>query len=160
MEIADIGIDDTQHKQTMRFRKATKTFLEALLKHHALPSEPEPPPISPKVITAVMEIAFPKLPFGRIEAIQRATAAEFAPVTVFDIRSPRRNAKMVLARQVAMFIAKQVTSRSLPELGRRFGGRDHTTVLHAVRKIEHRVSVDPVLAARIERIKTALEATQ
>ncbi|WP_283807438.1 helix-turn-helix domain-containing protein, partial [Bradyrhizobium jicamae] len=57
------------------------------------------------------------------------------------------------ARQIAMYLAKKITSRSLPDIGRRFGGRDHATVLHAVRKIEAKAEKDPVLSAEIERIK-------
>ena len=53
-----------------------------------------------------------------------------------DLLSSRRTANVVRPRQVAMYLAKTLTLRSLPEIGRRFGGRDHTTVLHAVRKIE------------------------
>jgi chromosomal replication initiator protein len=63
----------------------------------------------------------------------------------------------VLPRQVAMYLAKTLTLRSLPEIGRRFGGRDHTTVLHAVRKIESLVGNDNVLAEEIELLKRLLQ---
>ena len=56
-----------------------------------------------------------------------------------------------------MYLAKKLTSRSLPEIGRRFGGRDHTTVLHAVRKIEHLVGNDTSLADEIESLKRQLQ---
>ena len=55
-----------------------------------------------------------------------------------------------------MYLAKQLTTRSLPDIGRRFGGRDHTTVLHAVRRIEELRTVDPVLAGDIETIARKL----
>jgi chromosomal replication initiator protein len=71
--------------------------------------------------------------------------------------SSRRTANVVRPRQVAMYLAKTLTLRSLPEIGRRFGGRDHTTVLHAVRKIENLVSNDTSLAEEIELLKRQLQ---
>jgi len=61
-------------------------------------------------------------------------------------------------RQVAMFLAKMLTSKSLPEIGRRFGGRDHTTVIHAVRKIEELKSVDHQISEDVELLRRMLEA--
>ena len=55
-----------------------------------------------------------------------------------------------------MYLAKTLTLRSLPEIGRRFGGRDHTTVLHAVRKIEHLIGNDTALADEVETLKRLL----
>ena len=74
-----------------------------------------------------------------------------------DLLSSRRTANVVRPRQVAMYLAKTLTLRSLPEIGRRFGGRDHTTVLHAVRKIENLVSNDVSLAEEIEQLKRQLQ---
>ena len=74
-----------------------------------------------------------------------------------DLLSSRRTANVVRPRQVAMYLAKTLTLRSLPEIGRRFGGRDHTTVLHAVRKIENLVSTDTALAEEIELLKRQLQ---
>ena len=59
-----------------------------------------------------------------------------------DLLSPRRARTVVVPRQVGMYLAKKMTARSLPEIGRRFGGRDHSTVLHAVRKIEEQIKTD------------------
>jgi chromosomal replication initiator protein len=70
--------------------------------------------------------------------------------------SSRRTANVVRPRQIAMYLAKTLTLRSLPEIGRRFGGRDHTTVLHAVRKIEHLADTDKVLADEIDILKRML----
>ena len=64
---------------------------------------------------------------------------------------------MVRPRQVAMYLAKTLTLRSLPEIGRRFGGRDHTTVLHAVRKIEGLVARDTALSEEVESLKRQLQ---
>ena len=74
-----------------------------------------------------------------------------------DLLSSRRTANVVRPRQVAMYLAKTLTLRSLPEIGRRFGGRDHSTVLHAVRKIENLVSNDVALAEEIELLKRQLQ---
>src|SRR5690606_39681627 len=71
----------------------------------------------------------------RIEDIQRIVARHYN-VSKVELLSNRRTRTIVKPRQVAMYLAKVMTPRSLPEIGRRLGGRDHTTVLHAVRKIE------------------------
>lgn len=66
-----------------------------------------------------------------------------------DLLSPRRARIVVVPRQIGMYLAKKMTSRSLPEIGRRFGGRDHSTVLHAVRKIEELIKTDDKLAREV-----------
>ena len=75
-----------------------------------------------------------------------------------DILSPRRARTVARPRQVAMFLAKTLTSKSLPEIGRRFGGRDHTTVIHAVKKIEELKSIDNQIAEDVELLRRMLEA--
>lgn len=90
-----------------------------------------------------------------VSEIQRATARHYG-IDLNDMLSRRKTADVVLPRQVAMYIAKSITRRSLPEIGRRFDGRDHTTVLHAVNKIERLMCSDPELVAAIESIKVSL----
>ncbi len=92
----------------------------------------------------------------KIEDIQRVVARQYN-VSRSDLLSSRRTANVVRPRQVAMYLAKTLTLRSLPEIGRRFGGRDHTTVLHAVRKIEALVSKDNTLADEVELLKRQLQ---
>ena len=92
----------------------------------------------------------------KIEDIQRVVARQYN-VSRSDLLSSRRTANVVRPRQVAMYLAKTLTLRSLPEIGRRFGGRDHTTVLHAVRKIEGLVGNDMTLAEEIEILKRQLQ---
>ncbi len=92
----------------------------------------------------------------KIEEIQRVVARQYN-VSRADLLSSRRTANVVRPRQVAMYLAKTLTLRSLPEIGRRFGGRDHTTVLHAVRKIENLVDNDNSLAEEIEILKRQLQ---
>lgn len=91
----------------------------------------------------------------KIEDIQRTVARHFN-VSRSDMLSSRRTANVVRPRQIAMYLAKTLTLRSLPEIGRRFGGRDHTTVLHAVRKIEALADRDRTLAEEIEILKRML----
>jgi chromosomal replication initiator protein len=88
----------------------------------------------------------------RIEDIQRIVARHYN-VSKTELLSNRRTRTIVKPRQVAMYLAKVMTPRSLPEIGRRFGGRDHTTVLHAVRKIEGLSGEDRQLAQEIELLK-------
>ena len=88
----------------------------------------------------------------RIEDIQRIVARHYN-VSKTELLSNRRTRTIVKPRQVAMYLSKVLTPRSLPEIGRRFGGRDHTTVLHAVRKIEGLSGNDNTLAQEIELLK-------
>jgi len=92
----------------------------------------------------------------KIEDIQKLVATHFN-VSRADILSSRRTANVVRPRQIAMYLAKVLTLRSLPEIGRRFGGRDHTTVLHAVRKIEALSGTDGTLHEEIELLKRMLQ---
>jgi chromosomal replication initiator protein len=91
----------------------------------------------------------------KIDDIQKLVASHYN-ISRADILSSRRTANVVRPRQIAMYLSKQLTLRSLPEIGRRFGGRDHTTVLHAVRKIEELVSKDKSLAEVVELLKRIL----
>jgi chromosomal replication initiator protein len=84
-----------------------------------------------------------------IDEIQRRVAEHFN-IRCAEMTSARRARAFARPRQVAMYLSKQLTSRSLPEIGRKFGGRDHTTVLHAVRRIEELKDTDPTLAEDIE----------
>jgi chromosomal replication initiator protein len=98
----------------------------------------------------------PELKRVRIEEIQRIVSRQYN-VSRGDLLSARRTANVVRPRQIAMYLAKTLTLRSLPEIGRRFGGRDHTTVLHAVRKIESLIGNDTALAAEIDVLKGQLQ---
>jgi len=88
----------------------------------------------------------------RVEDIQKVVSRHYN-VSKNDLLSNRRTRVIVRPRQIAMYLSKILTPRSLPEIGRRFGGRDHTTVLHAVRKIESMLKEDPKLAQEIELLK-------
>ncbi len=90
-----------------------------------------------------------------IDDIQKATADHYG-MKQADLLSERRNRAVARPRQAAMWLAKQLTTRSLPDIGRRFGGRDHTTVLHAVRRIEALRAEDNVLSHDLETITRKL----
>ncbi len=91
-----------------------------------------------------------------IDEIQKKVA-EYYSIRISDLHSPRRARNVARPRQVAMFLCKQLTSRSLPEIGRKFGGRDHTTVLHAVKKIEELMALEKSMREDIELLRRMLE---
>jgi len=91
-----------------------------------------------------------------IEEIQKRVAAHFN-VRVSDMHSARRARSVARPRQVAMYLAKQLTSRSLPEIGRKFGGRDHTTVMHAVKKVDELREQDSSFNEDVELLRRMLE---
>lgn len=127
-----------------------------LLAHNQLSGRPVTIELADEVIRDLVRPADPRR--IRVEDILRVVAKHYA-VTRADLLSSRRTANVVRPRQIAMYLAKTLTLRSLPEIGRRFGGRDHTTVLHAVRKIEGLVSGDKVLAEELEGLKRLLLET-
>jgi chromosomal replication initiator protein len=92
----------------------------------------------------------------RIEEIQKVVANHYN-VSKHDLLSARRTRAIVRPRQIAMYLAKTMTPRSFPEIGKRFGGRDHTTVLHAVRKVEELAAGDETLAQEIELLKRLIQ---
>jgi chromosomal replication initiator protein len=91
----------------------------------------------------------------KVEDILRIVSRHFG-VSKQDILSQRRHRSVVRPRQIGMYLAKHLTSRSLPEIGRRFGDRDHTTVLHAIRKIDKEVGENPRLKDEVEELKRQL----
>jgi len=91
-----------------------------------------------------------------IDEIQRRVAEHFN-IRLSEMASERRARAVARPRQIAMYLAKQLTTRSLPEIGRKFGGRDHTTVMHAVRKIEELTLGDRALAEDVELLRRMLQ---
>ena len=92
------------------------------------------------------------IPVGSI----MGACAAFYGVPVSSLLAGRRTKDIVKPRQIAMYLAKELTPRSLPDIGRRIGGRDHTTVLHGVRKIAALLTRDPSLAAEVATIRAKL----
>ncbi|MCF6234283.1 MAG: chromosomal replication initiator protein DnaA [Rhodobacteraceae bacterium] len=92
-----------------------------------------------------------------VEEIQRRVS-DYYNIRLSDIIGPKRLRSYARPRQVAMYLCKQLTSRSLPDIGRRFGGRDHTTIMHGVRRIEELQVTDGQIAEDVEILRRALEA--
>ena len=92
-----------------------------------------------------------------IEEIQRKVAEHYN-VRLSDMIGPKRVRTIARPRQIAMYLAKQLTPRSLPEIGRRFGGRDHTTIMHGVRRIEELMAQDSQMAEDLQLLRRLLES--
>ena len=92
-----------------------------------------------------------------IEEIQKKVAEHFN-IRLADMVSARKQRAIARPRQIAMYLAKRLTSRSLPEIGRKFGGRDHTTVMHGVKKVEELMAGDPAFAEDVELLERMLES--
>ena len=92
-----------------------------------------------------------------IEEIQKRVA-EYYNIKVSEMSSARRAQMVARPRQVAMYLSKQLTSRSLPEIGRKFGNRDHTTVMHAVKRIDQLRQIDAGFTEDVELLRRMLEA--
>ena len=90
-----------------------------------------------------------------IEEIQRKVAEHYN-IRLSDMIGPKRVRTLARPRQVAMYLSKELTARSLPDIGRRFGGRDHTTIIHGVRKVEELVASDPQLAEDLRMLRRLL----
>lgn len=93
-----------------------------------------------------------------IDTIQRCVAITFG-VQLFSMISHRRPRRLARPRQVAMYLARRMTTRSFPEIGRSFGNRDHATVMHAVRRIEALIRIDPEFADQVAEARSSIEAT-
>lgn len=91
-----------------------------------------------------------------VQTIQRVVC-DYYHVSMHDMLSARRLQGIVFPRHVAMYLAKTLTTKTLPDLGRRFGGRDHTTVLHGVRRVTALIASDRTIAADVEAITAILE---
>src|SRR5262249_48334072 len=141
-------------KTVTHHRRGLDRALNRLLAHNKLTGHPVTVEMAERAVRDLVRPQDPKR--VKIEDIQRIVARQYN-VSRADLLSSRRTANVVRPRQIAMYLAKALTLRSLPEIGRRFGGRDHTTVLHAVRKIETLATSDAALAEEIELLKRLLQ---
>ena len=89
---------------------------------------------------------------NNINRIQRIVAEHFQ-VTVDDLKSKKRSANLAFPRQVAMYLCRKLTDESFPKIGIEFGGKDHSTVIHSVEKIEKEIMVNQELENIIEKLK-------
>lgn len=144
-------------------------FLNELVKHHGqaeecIIEEPKPKPL-PKIkkkaepkVEAIPE-PFPEnfLPLHKVEVIKRVICQRFN-IPLRQIESATRKANVVRPRQIAMYLVRQHTTHSYAEIGRRLGGRDHTTILHAFRKIGELRERDRAFAIELEALEAAIFA--
>lgn len=158
---------DTRPYWVSNAQRGTEKLLAALIEHHDFSVSP-PKGWKPRKINPPIPIASipepPRLWFTideeavaepKIADIKRATCKYFE-ITKIDIDSTRRTMGIVYPRQLAYFLSKTLTHNSFPEIGRRFGGRDHTTVLHGFRKIERESRDDWKVAYDLASIEALL----
>jgi chromosomal replication initiator protein len=93
-----------------------------------------------------------------IDSIQKIVSEHF-DVNISDMTSRRRPANIAFARQVAMFLSRKLTQSSLMEIGDAFGGRDHGTVIHAVKKVEHRITKETTIRDTVDLLGAMLQRT-
>jgi chromosomal replication initiator protein len=152
-EVPDVVLQHVAQQVTQNGRDLDGA-VNRLLAHNQFSGRPVTVELADEVIRDLVRPADPRR--IRVEDILRIVAKHYG-VSRADLLSSRRTANVVRPRQIAMYLAKTLTLRSLPEIGRRFGGRDHTTVLHAVRKIEGLVQGDKGLAEEIDSLKRLLQ---
>lgn len=157
------------YQETLRAKNehCCNALLSRLIKHHGdafvrpspviviePPPLPEPPaPPEPSIVLADMVTEIEEGPRPvTIREIQKCISKHFN-ISMAELLASRRLAKIVRPRQIGFYLARKLTSRSLPEIGRRFGGKDHTTVLHACKKVEERMAADPNLARTVAELE-------
>jgi chromosomal replication initiator protein len=140
------------HKITSNVREL-EGALNRIVAHATLVGRPVTLETTQEVLTDLLRANDRRV---TIEEIQRKVAEHFN-IRITDMHSARRARSVARPRQIAMYLAKQLTARSLPEIGRKFGGRDHTTVMHAVKKIEELKSTDFRFAEDVELLRRMLE---
>lgn len=144
---------ETVASAALRSPRDIEAVLTRLMMRHAVVDQPLTVDLTRAVIDETTSGA-PRVP--RIETIQTVVAARYG-VTRRDLQSARRTSGVVRPRQIAMYLAKSMTLKSLPEIGRCFGGRDHTTVLHAVRKIDRLRREDGAVSDQLDSLARAVE---
>ena len=140
-------------------------FLDALIRHHGeskIEKETKPCPKTEHVSEPVHIVFeqpqpcnFPTL--HKVEVIKRAVCQRF-DIPIKHLESATRKAKVVFPRQIAMYLVRQHTTHSYAEIGRRLGGRDHTTILHAFRKITEMREKNAAIAAELESLEASIFA--
>ena len=141
------------HKITTNVREL-EGALNRLIAHANLFSRPVTLETTQEVLHDVLKAHDRRV---TIEEIQKRVC-EHWNIRLTDMASARRSRAIARPRQVAMYLAKQLTSRSLPEIGRKFGNRDHTTVMHAVSRIGELMERDPAFSEDVELLRRMLES--
>lgn len=157
-----ITLADTECDAYRRAKKATGKLLSALFEHHDFrvqkPPKKIPIYVAPETVdrieVCILPIPTPKI---TIDAIKRVVCRHYG-ISHTDIVSPRRDRKTGRPRMVAIYLSRSLTERSLPEIGRKFGNRNHTTALHSVAKISDLIMTDLAIAADVQTLSAQLTA--
>lgn len=179
--IADIQLPDLEHRIAILYQKAemmgvkltqevaeyigkhTKKSvrelegnLKRLLAYSQFQGEPMTLDLAQRAFKDIFFVEAPKT--LTVDDIQKIVADHFK-IKIADLKSKKKHTAVAHPRQIAMFLARKLTTASLPELGQRFGGKDHTTVLHNVKKIESSMAVDLDLRAVVDTLQRQIEQT-
>jgi chromosomal replication initiator protein len=127
--------------------------LTRVLAHASLTAKP----LTPDLIDAVIPKSMRRQPRSPVEEIQQQVSSAFG-ISRAELVGSTRAATPLGARQVAIYLTRELTDLSLPQIGRLYGGRDHSTVLNSIRRAEARVDQDPALAARVEQLRKAIHS--
>ena len=152
MELPPKVLEFLAHKITSNVREL-EGALNRIVAHATLVGRPVTLETTQEVLHDLLRASDRRV---TIEEIQKRVAEHYR-IRTSDMHSARRARAVARPRQVAMYLAKQLTSRSLPEIGRKFGGRDHTTVMYAVQKIEELRSTDSTLSEDVDLLRRMLE---
>ena len=116
-------------------------------------------PLTPELATEVLDGLYPHTsPQTRTLTEIQAAACQHFNISPEELLSSSRTARVAWPRQVAMYLARELTDESLPAIGRHFGRRDHTTVIHAVRRAEQKIVKDPASRKAVDNLRYALES--
>ena len=151
--VADKVLEFLAHKIASNVREL-EGALNRLAAHAQLVGRAITPEMTQEVLADLLRASERRV---TIDEIQKKVAAHYN-IRLADMYSARRARQVARPRQVAMYLAKQLTPRSLPEIGRKFGGRDHTTVIHAVKKIEELSAYDPAFSEDVELLRRLLQS--
>jgi chromosomal replication initiator protein len=150
--------EDTLLEIASRVTASVRSLEGALIRvvaYASLKSEAPTPQLARHVLASLYPITAPKS--CSLEAIQQAAAAEFG-ISQESLLAHDRRPAVAFARHVAMYLARELTQESLPTIGARFGGRNHSTVLHALRKIQADLARDQELVDKVQSLRRRLEA--
>lgn len=163
--LARVDFDNLDGLEHIANVACSDMLLQLLITHHGPHSNDNPPP---EPYRSLEPEWWPGMWFGDLVSsckigaasvgfIQDVVAKDYG-VTKFDLISKKRIHKYVLPRQIAMYFARVLLDRPFPDIGRRFGARDHTTVIHAVQKISARCVSDPEFAIKIAALRAEILA--
>ncbi len=149
----DVAFFIARHANSnIRELEGTLTRLLAMSSFHAAPITLE---FARRCLEGYLQVDEPTV---SVESIQDGVA-RFFNIRLQDMKGPRRTKQLVLPRQIAMYLARKHTGMSLPEIGKRFGGRDHTTVIHALKKVNRLMDTDPPSRKKVELVARTIGLT-